>query len=224
MSERKMPSVEDYPSNAIGSEKDLRDADERPALRGRVKKKSSIFKSVRDEFIAEDADNWADDVVHNILFPTLHGLINDICHGIIDAIFDGGGDYRRSSRGRGRNSYISYNRYYDDRDDRRRRRKKRRDIDDYDDDDDYYVSRRNIDFSEFRFEYKDDAEDVLDILCDRLEKYGEVTVAYFLDKIGKTVPGNWTVEDWGWTNFSGVKVRGSSRSGWYIDLPRAKEL
>jgi len=218
MSERKMPSVEDYPSNAIGSEKD---ADERPALRGRVKKKSNIFKSVRDEFIAEDADNWAEDVVQNILFPTLHGLINDICHGIIDAIFDGGGEYRRSSRGRGRGgSYISYNRYYDDRDDRRRRRRRDRDYDD----DDYVVSRRNIDFSEFRFEYKDDAEDVLDILCDRLEKYDEVTVAYFLDKIGKTVPGNWTVEDWGWTNLAGTKVRGNSRSGWYIDLPRAKEL
>lgn len=216
MSERKMPSVEDYPSNAIGSEKD---ADERPALRGRVKKKSSIFKSVRDEFVSEDADNMGSYILHDILFPALHDLINDICHGAIDAAFGGGGNYR-PSRSRGRGGYISYNRYYDDRDDRRRRRRRDRD----DDDDDYIVSRRNIDFSEFRFEYKDDAEDVLDMLCDRLEKYDEVTVAYFLDKIGKTVPGNWTVEDWGWTNLAGTKIRGSSRSGWYIDLPRAKEL
>lgn len=220
MSERRLPSVEDYPSNAIG---DSNDEETKPTLRGGIKRKKNIWKSVSDRFISEDAESMGSSLLDDYLIPALKDLINDILHGAIDMTFGGGGYYRGSSSRRGRgSSYISYNRYYDDRDDRRRRRNRRER--DYDDDDDYIISRRNIDFSEFRFEFREDADDIFDILCDRLERYGEVTVAYYLDKIGKTIPGDWTAEDWGWTNFAGVKVRGNSRNGWYIDLPRAKEL
>lgn len=217
MSERRMPSVEDYPSNAKGSK-----TENRPALRGGVKKKAGIFKSMKDEFISEDVEYMGSDLVENILFPTLRDLVMDLCHSAIDTIFNGGGGYSRRRGGRG--SYISYNRYFDDRDRRRRRSRRDRDDDDYYDDDRGSRRRAVLDCSEYKFDYKEDAEDVFDMLCDRLEQYGEVTVAYFFDKIGETIPGAWTGEDWGWTNFSGVKVRGSSRNGWYIDLPRAKEL
>ena len=218
MSERKMPSVEDYPSNAIGSKETV----DLPAVK--VRHKKSIWKSVGDRFISEDAEYVGSSLVDDILIPALRDLINDILHGAVDMTFGGGGYYRGSSRRGGRGgSYISYNRYYDDRDSRRRRSRRDR-YDDYDDDDDYVISKRGIDFSEFRFEYREDADDVFEMLCDRLEKYDQVELAYFLDKVGKTVPGNWTTEDWGWTNFAGTKVRGNSRNGWYIDLPRPKEL
>lgn len=209
MSERRMPQVEDYPSNAHGSE------ETKPTkLRGSVKRKSSIFRSVRDEFISEDADSMGSYLLHDILFPALRDLINDICHGAVDAAFGGGGSYRSRDRRR-RNSYISYDRYYDD--DRRRRRRDR------DDDDDRPRSRRVKDCSEYLFQYRDDADDIFDMMCDQIEKYGEVTVAWFFDKVGED-PGSWNGDDWGWTNLAGVKVRGSNRNGWYIDLPRAKEL
>ena len=211
MSERKMPSVEDYPSNA-DSKKEVA----RPVLHGKVKHKASIWKQAKDEFLNEDIDHMGDDLVHDILFPALKNLVNDLLHGAIDAAFntDSGGRSRRSSNRRG--SWISYDRYYDD-DDRRRRRRRDRD-------DDYDRRRVVLDCSEYKFEYRDDADYVFEMMCDRLEQYGEVTVAYFFDKVGETIPGAWSGEDWGWTNFAGVKIRGSQRNGWYIDLPRAKEL
>lgn len=220
MSERKMPSVEDFPSNAIGSSEETRET--RPRLKGRVKRKKSIFSSVKDEFISEDADSMGSYLLNDILFPALRDLINDICHGAIDAAFGGGGSYRRgSSRRRGGGSYISYDRMYDDRRGRRRR----------DDDDDRPRRRRLPDCSEYIFDpdefdrpsdAKREADELLDRMGDRIEDYGEVTVAWFLDQVGEDA--GWNAEDWGWTNLAGVKVRGSNRNGWYIDLPKPKEL
>lgn len=219
MSERKMPSVEDFPSNAIGSSEETREI--RPKLKGRVKRKKSIFSSVKDEFISEDADSMGSYLLNDILFPALRDLINDICHGAIDAAFGGGGSYRRGSSRRRGGSYISYDRMYDDRRSRRRR----------DDDDDRPRRRRLPDCSEYIFDpdefdrpsdAKREADELLDRMGDRIEDYGEVTVAWFLDQVGEDA--GWNAEDWGWTNLAGVKVRGSNRNGWYIDLPKPKEL
>ena len=214
MSERKMPSVEDYPSNANGEKPERAERETaKPVIHGKIKKKSNIFRSVRDEFISEDAPSMGAYLVHDILFPALRDLINDICHGAVDAAFGGGGGYRGSRGRRGGGSYISYNRYYDDRDRRKRDR----------DDDRYESRRRNLDLDDYIFEYRDDAEDVLDRMCDYLEKYGDVPVSYFYDLCGETVPGNWTSDDWGWTNLSGARVRGG-RKGYYIDLPKIRPI
>ena len=226
MSERKMPSVEDFPSNAIGSE----NKETRPAIKGKVRRKKSFLKGMRDEFVSEDADNMGSYLLNDILFPALRDLINDICHGAIDAAFGGGGNYRRGSSRSHRSSYISYDRIYDN---RRGRRRRERDIDDYDDDDDRIARRRLPDCSEFIFDpdrfkrpsdARREADNLLDDMADRIEEYGEVTLAWFLDQVGADVVGAWNAENWGWTNLAGVKVRGSNRNGWYIDLPRPKEL
>lgn len=213
MSERKMPSVEDYPSNSISSVSKSKE-DTKPIIRGKVKKRSSIFRSVKDEFISEDADTMGSYLLYDILFPALRDLVNDICHGAIDAAFGGGGrsSYRsRSSRNNG--SYISYNRYYDDRDRKRRDR----------DDERRESRRRNLDFEDFVFQYREDAEDVLDRMCDYLERFGDVPVSYFYDLCGETIPGDFTSDDWGWTNLSGARVRKIGR-GYILDLPRVKQI
>ena len=220
MSERKMPSVDDYPSNAISGSPAKREKAE-PVVHGKVKRKSSIFRSVKDEFISEDADTMGSYLLNDILFPALRDLINDICHGAIDAAFGGGGrSYRSRSRG---GSYISYNRYYDD--DRNRRKRHNRD-DDYDDD---RPRRRGgqINFEEYLFDSRGDAEDVLYYLCDEIEQFGDCPVGRFFDRRGETIPGNFTDEDWGWTNLAGTKVRTTRYRGevwWWIDLPRIKPI
>ena len=228
MSERKMPSVEDYPSAAIGS-----GTESSPTRsKSKVRHKQSIWKSVGDRFISEDAEYVGSSILEDILIPALRDLINDILHGAIDMTF-GGGNYRGSYNRRGRSrSHISYDRMYDD----RRYSSRRRDRDRYDDDD-YDGGRRSRrrlpDCSEFVFDPRDfdrpsdakcAAEDLLDDMADRIEEYGKVDVAWFLDQVGEDVNGLWNAEDWGWTNLSGVRVRGSNRNGWYIDLPKPKEL
>lgn len=227
MSERKMPSAEDYPSSAIGSEKETRPSVSR---KSKVRRKRSIWKSVGDMFINEDAEYMGSSLFDDILLPTLRGLVNDILHTAVDLTF-GDGAYRGSygRRGRGR-SHISYDRMYED----RRYSSRRRDRDRDDDYDDRRSRRRRLpDPREFIFDPRDfdrpsdakcAAEDLLDDMCDRIERYGQVDLAWFLDQIGEDLDGRWNAEDWGWTNLSGTRVRGSNRNGWYIDLPDYKEL
>lgn len=227
MSERKLPSAEDYPSAAIGSEKKELPSERRV---GKVRHKKSIWQSVGDRFIAEDAEYVGSSLLEDILIPALQDLINDILHGAVDMTFGGGRSGRSySSRRRGR-SHISYDRMYDD----RRYSRRRRDRYDDDDYDDRRSRRRRIpDCSDFIFDPRDydrpsdakcAAEDLLDAMVDRLQDYDQVDVAWFMDQVGEDIDGRWNAEDWGWTDLSGVKVRGSNRNGWYIDLPRPKEL
>ncbi|MBO4735003.1 MAG: hypothetical protein J5614_01280, partial [Paludibacteraceae bacterium] len=126
-----------------------------------------------------------------------------------------GTETRRYSRDRrrDRDSYISYNRYYDDRDRRRRDR----------DSDRYETRRRNRDIDDIIFDYREDAEDCLDRMCDYLERYDSVPVSYMFDICGMTVPGDFTNEDWGWYNLSSAKVRHVS-GGYILDLPKIRPI
>lgn len=221
MAERRMPSEDDYPSNSNHKSKIEKVEPTEPAkLRGGVKVKKSLWRSARDEFISEDAPNVGSYIFWEILLPSLMDMISDMGHSAIDLAM--GTDPRRSRSRRygGRSdSFISYNRMYDDRDyDRRRRRRDR-----YDDDDDYMVRRRREEPQDIGFEDRRDADDVLEMMISYLERYNEVPVGYFYDKIGRTIPGNFTDEDWGWTDLSRVKVV-PHRGLWYIEFPKVRPL
>ena len=90
MAERKMPEVEDYPSNANGVKPTVnREAPERLELRGGIRqRKGNIFRAARDEFISEDAPNVGGYILYDILLPALKDMISDIAHGSIDMIMD----------------------------------------------------------------------------------------------------------------------------------------
>ena len=208
MSERKMPSVDDYPSNANGVKKE----EVKPVVRGNVKRKTSIWRGVRDEFISEDAPTVGSYILYDILLPALRDLISDIGHVALDMAM--GTDNRRYRSRRDDRSYISYNRYYDDRDRRKRDR----------DDERYEVRRRNRDFTDMVIEYREDAEDVLDRMCDYIERFGDVPVSYFFDLCGETVPGDFTKDDWGWTNLAGARVVKAGRKGYMIDFPKVRPI
>lgn len=221
MAERRLPSEEDFPNNSQGKSRIEKVQVTEPAkLRGNTQVKHSAWRSVRDEFISEDAPSVGNYILWDILIPSLKDMLGDILHGSIDVAF--GTDSRRSSRSRRRgysDSYVSYNRMYDDRDYGRRRRRR----DDYDDDDYYPRSRRREEPADIGFDYREDADDILEMMLSYLEKYDEVPVSYFYDKIGRTIPGNFTDEDWGWTDLSRVKVV-PHRGRWYIDFPKVRPL
>mgnify|MGYP007070299812 CR=1 FL=1 len=149
-------------------------------------------------------------------------MISDMGHSTIDILMGSGSrrryDYDRRRRSYYDDSYISYNRMYDD-----RRRYSRRDRD-RDRDDDYYGRRkRGRDLDELIFDYRQDAEDCLDRLLDRIEYYGVVTVSELYDILGETVYGDFTKEDWGWDDLSTARVR-KVRGGYLLDLPRVRPI
>lgn len=220
MSERKMPSVADYPSAANGSDKE-KNRPNVPAVRGAVKKRSSIFRSVKEEFISEDAGSVGEYILREVMLPALKDLVLEIGHSAIDTAFNNGSS-GYSRRGR-RDSHIAYNRMYRD-----PRRSSRRDRE-WDDDDDRPRRRKvgNIYFDEYLFRSRGDAEDVLYFLCDEIEEFGDCPVSRFFDKRGETIPGNFTEDNWGWTDLSGTKIKRIRYDGdvwWWIDLPRLEQI
>ena len=220
MAERKMPTVEDFPSNANGAKANPpKEAPEPMKMRGKVGHRKSLFQDVRNEFISEDAPRVGSYIWHDVLLPALKDLILDIVHSSIDMAMGGGGRGYSYRRGGGSGSSISwtpYNRYYYD-DDRASRRP-------YHDDDRRSYSRRDRDPSGYTFEDKEDAKDLLFFLCDYIDQYGEVPVARFYDRIKQTIPGDFVSEDYGWRNLSQAKVLPAGGGKWYINFPRVRAL
>lgn len=222
MAERKLPSVDDYPSAAIGEDKPKEKSDDII----KVKKKRSVWKEVKGEFISEDAPSVGSYILYDILLPALRDLVSDIGHGALDmAMGTDGRRYRRNRRGRDE-TYISYDRYWDyDRPSRRGRSR-------YDDDEDDYRGRRrssrrvpsNEDLDEFVFDSKEKARRLLDEMQDRIDKYDDVSVGYFLDRIGESIPGDFVSDDWGWYNLDNAKIKPAYGGGWHIIFPKMRPI
>lgn len=216
MAERKLPTADDYPNNSDHRVERRKDEDRKqlpaPDMRGGVRARKSGLRKIKDEFISEDAPSVGSYILYDVMIPALRDLLLDILHGSIDVAFGSGGGsgYRRSpSRGRNDRSYISYDRMYDGRRSSNDRRAERRLHDRIDDD--------------FEFDYKEDADDVLDWLCDIIDDEGKVSVATLYDICKMTVPHDFVKEDWGWTNLSAAKVK-PWRGKYYIEFPRIRPI
>lgn len=226
MAERRMPSVEDYPSAAIGSSTPSIREETRPKYH--VKKRRSALKEIRNGIVGDDSpssNDYFDYIFHDIIFPALRYMISDIGHGVLDMAMGtdrGRGRYGRN--GSGDRTYISYDRYSSPGYARRRSR--------YDDDD--YVSERrrskrrevptSEDLDDFLFDSRHDAEDLLKELEYVINKKGAVPVSYFLSEIGETIPGDFVCEDWGWYDLSRAEIKPTYDGRWRIIFPKLRPI
>ena len=140
-------------------------------------------------------------------------LIPGIKNGILDILslmfFDEVRD-KRSSRRREKER-TSYSSYY--RGETRRGSSRERERDRYRDD--------KIDYQNIILERREDAEDVVDALKERIDKNGAATVADLLDLIDEA--SQFTDNNWGWTHTRDIGIRRVSR-GYLIDVARAEYL
>lgn len=72
------------------------------------------------------------------------------------------------------------------------------------------------DFEEIEFQSRQDASIVLNLMYDRLEQYGTVSVAEFYG--WADVRGNFTDQNWGWRSLEGAGPT-RSRNGFVLNLP-----
>lgn len=198
--------MEEYKSNSHKSkEQESRKVEEKrveKVVKGstRTKKKSELSK-IKDTFISEDAANVKSYIIGDVLIPAAKKAISDIVSNGIDMILYGGKSPNRDRRGS--SNYISY-RDYSRRDDDRR----------------YSSSNtRRSDFEDIVFDYRSDAEAVLDQMHDICGRYGFVTVADLFDMADRTPP--YTANSYGWTNIQSAEVVRLTGGGYIIRLPRA---
>lgn len=174
-------------------------------------------KTVVDLLIDRASTSTADMIRYTIV-PGIKDLAHDSLVGIVDGMFDRGRSSRAAirrredvaRRGVSREKVVekvdySYNGITN--------RPTTRVISD--------VGRRNHDFTEIIFESRVEAEDSLDKLRARLEKYGTASVADLYSITG--IDDNFKDNEWGWDNLDGSYVR-RYRRGFVLDLPETKKL
>lgn len=170
-------------------------------------KKKPWYKRAADTFMAEDANSIGSFIVRDIVVPTIRDTIYDIITGGLSMAMYGSTKARSKNRPQGAagGSYISYGSYSTGSQQKAQPMRQ--------------ADRINVD--DLIFGMADEAHQVIDALCDRLERYGTVTVQDLYDLIGISAPR--TAMYWGWTDLSEARVR-KIRDGWLIELPRPQAL
>lgn len=210
MAERKdlIVTSEEFPSNSHKSkEEKIERRVKGKVVKGKVKeKKKSLGKKMSESFLEDDSSNVGRYIIWEVLIPAAKDTIFDILTNAGRMFLYGENEKPRNiSRDRGK-SYVSYSSYYED--DRRRERAR--------------VNRRaSQNFNDVIFDYKEDAEEVLDRLADLVDDYGMATVGDLYDLIGKS--SSYTDQKWGWYNLNTARVV-RDRDGYSLRLPRTEEL
>lgn len=164
-------------------------------------KKKGELRKFADVFVTEDIHNVKSYILTDVLIPAAKKLITDVVTDGINMILYGG-------TGRGGKSsntpYVSYRNYSDSRNERRAAERS------------HSGSRYSVD--DIIFSSRGEAENVLTLMDEAIERYKMVRVADFYDLAGVT--GNYTDNDYGWTNLRSAEIRRVS-DGYVIKLPRA---
>lgn len=202
--------MENYAPNSHKSKTEQKVGTERKKMEkvisgtAKLKKKSELSKFT-DVFISEDASNVKSYIFTDVLIPAVKKLISDIVRDGIDMVLYGGNGRRERKDGY-RADYISYNSYSDKKGGRASSASRPRTTYRYDD---------------IVLDNRGDAEDVLDRLCEAVDRYGTVAIADLYELVGVT--GSYTDNKYGWTNLQSASVE-RVRDGYLIKLPKAIPL
>lgn len=169
----------------------------------KVKKKTEMAK-VKDVFIAEDASKVKSYIVWDVLVPAVKKAISDIVTNGIDMVLYGETGHSKKTVG----SKVSYSRFYDQRDRDRRDPEPR--------------ARTSYVHDDIVFASRGEAEEVLCLMEEAIETYGNVSVADMYDLVGET-SSKYTDNKYGWTSLRLAEVK-RTRDGFIIELPKAKPI
>lgn len=177
------------------------------AIKGPVqtKKKNPVMKFA-DVFISEDVSNVKSWLLGDVLIPTIKKAIM----GALDMTLPGGHVTYGASR-QDATPKISYRKFYDDPRDVDRFAQQSR-----------VTSKSRFDYDTIRFDYKSDAEIVLDQLNEAITEYKLVTVNDLYDACRLQAP--YTADKFGWTNLSRARVVRTGDGGYVLDLPPARPI
>lgn len=155
-------------------------------------KKRSLGRRFADIFLDEDVESVKEYIVFDVIIPTIKDGVLDM----LSMLFYG----RPRGKSKG-GTYISYNNMSSK--SRTSRPSERRRVSNYQD---------------IILESRSEAEDVLDVMREILDKYKEVSVADLYDACGITGVG-YTDNQFGWDDLHGVNIR-RCHEGYLLDLPR----
>jgi hypothetical protein len=167
---------------------------------GPVKTKKNELRKLSEIFISEDAANVKSYIFMDVLVPAIKKAISDIFHNGIDIILFGEAGKSKSSSAASR---VSYRDYYDRKDDHPSVNR----------------TRSGYSYEDVVVETRGEAEAVRTRLEEIVDEYGMVSVADLYDLVGIT--GNYTDNNYGWTNVHNVEIIRVYGGGYMLKMPRA---
>lgn len=211
--------MEDFPSNAQSQrrarhEREVSKTVEEPTVdrvlvKGKViRRKQTLGTRFKKSFLGGEAKDVGSYILFDILVPSLKELVLQMAsEGLEKALWQGRERPGRSriGVGRPREDYGRFSRSRSDDRDRDRRDISRR-------------TREHHTFDDIILDTRDEANDILDAMDDKIEKYRSVSVADMYSYLGVTP--DFTDERYGWTRdtFHRAKVV-QTRDGFWLDLP-----
>lgn len=179
-------------------------------VKGHVsKQKKSIGQKLGESLLSEESDGVGSYIFNDVLLPAVKDTIVDMVTGAINMAFYGDtrGPGRRSSGSRfsrGSAEVVSYDRRYGSRGrDTVPRGRARYDVD-------------NIVFGS-----RQEADEVLDVLLDYIDRYEVVTVADFYQALD--MPTQSTDFKYGWASLGRARIH-PSRGGYVLEMPKVEPI
>lgn len=167
-------------------------------------KKKTIGEKIADAFIATDGKDIKDYFLFDVLVPGLKRGIEDLIHMLLYNDKKGG----RVARSRGESTVrrVGYNSIYSDRRDNEAA----------------LTSQMRSGYSDLTYDTREDAEEILSMIDDRIEDAGFATLKYLNSISG--MPSDFTQSNWGWRSTAGTKIYQVRSGRWLLKMPRLEEL
>lgn len=170
--------------------------------------KKSLSRRFIETFFTGDAKDVKSYLIFDVLIPAIKETMSSlITKGAEMMLF--GEATSRSSKSSSGGTYVSYGGQY---------RKESRER--------LTPSRQNRmahRFDDVKFESRADAEQVIDILTEFIDLYGQATIGDFYDAVGITPEWTDDVDVFGWTDIRDVRVS-RVRDGYILELPKCIKL
>lgn len=178
-------------------------------IKGSAKTKSKTTgRKVFESVLAEDFKTIKHHVIEDKIKPKFLELIFDaVTDGLELALFGMSGRKKRSSG----SGYTSYGSYYKASGGSNGRPKSKPE-----------PKKAVYDMDEIEFEFKEDAVNVLDRLCEDIQEYGNVSGEVLKHLLGE--PANYTDRKYGWTDLSTATIDRIRGGSYILSLPRAEVI
>lgn len=191
-------------SNAMKAKPQITEEKKDPVVIGNVKpKKKSAGRQIVENFVNEDAETIKSHVIFDIVIPYVKDMISAGFHAALDMLLYGdGGSTRVTSSGRRIISSSSGGRDYN----AISKQKK------------VGSAPRQQPYDDLVFEDRGDADKVLTVLEDLIDRYGFCSVYDFFETSGCTCDYTW--KSWGWYDLNTAGIQRTRDGDFVINFPK----
>lgn len=230
-----MSENEEYPSNsnlsklkasvpvtpAKPSSEEQRPKAEKAIEGGATIKRKSVGSRFKTIFTGVSLREITDDVIDKAIIPGIKGMLMDAGERALDRMFGSGTGGSRLPNAAARTmvtnvAHVAYNKFSAPNAASVRPDANRAPM---------QMSRRGQsvhDFEEIEFSNRQDASLILDLMYERLQEYGSVSVAEFY--AWADVRGNFTDQNWGWKDLTGAGPTRQRNGLFVLNLPTPVDL